>query len=119
MKKHIYEIIRIDNEDIIVRSTALTEAVLKDKMQRVTKQPPYVFGRGIGLFYWNYDSSVIGLGGYAPQAVYPDIYEDGARSYIVFDEIEDLSAEHPLNRFTWDGEADPLREEELHYIRIE
>ncbi|MCR5119438.1 MAG: hypothetical protein K6B44_07440 [Lachnospiraceae bacterium] len=115
----IYEIIRTDNEDIIVRSTALTEAVLKEKAQRITKQPPSVFGRSIGLFYWNYDSSISELGGYAPQAVYPDMYKDGEHLYIAFDDIEDLSAEYPMNRFIWAGEADPLREEELHYIRIE
>ena len=56
------------------------------------------------------------MGGYTPQAAYPDIYEDGDHLYIVFDDIEDLTGDHPLNRFIWEDEAEPQRERDLHFI---
>ena len=116
MKKHVYEIIMIQNKDILVEKTDISDDRLKEKARKLTEQPPCILGRKLGLIYWNYDSSITKLGGYTPQAAYPDIYEEGNHLYIVFDDIEDLTGDHPLNRFIWEDEAEPQRERDLHFI---
>ena len=118
MKKHIYEIADIQNDDILVKTTDMTEEVLREKARKATKQPPCVLGRKLGLMYWDYDSSIAELGGYAPQAAYPEIYESNGHFYIIFDDIGDLKGIHPFNRFIWDEEADPKEEKDLHFIRF-
>ncbi len=118
MKKHVYEITQIRDDDIVVETTDMTGEALRVKARKVTEQPPCILGRNLGLMYWDYDSSITELGGYAPQAAYPEIYESDDRQYIIFDHVEDLKGDRPLNRFIWEGESDPQKEEELHFIRL-
>ena len=118
MEKHVYEITGIQNKDILVEKTDISDDILKEKARKLTEQPPCILGRKLGLIYWNYDSSITEMEGYTPQAAYPDIYEEGDRLYIVFDDIEDLTGDHPLNRFIWEDEAEPQRENDLHFIKL-
>ena len=93
---------------------------------------PIVDGRRIGLFYWNYDTSVDNLGGYAEQAFYPDIYrlasdmsETGKNAvnkveyYMAFDQIEDLEGWYPLDKFIWENDPEPIDEKSLRKIIID
>ena len=116
MKKHVYKITGINNKDILVEKSVITNDILQEKARKLTEQPPCIWGRKLGIIYWNYDSSIAELGGYTPQAAYPDIYEEGDHLYIVFDDIEDLTGEHPLNRFIWEDEDEPQSEKDLHFI---
>ncbi len=115
MKHFVYEVLEIKGNDIIVGDGSIPLKLLKEEGKRLDGAP-VIFGRQVGCFYWNYDSSTTKLGGYAMQAFYPDMYEYYGHIYFVYGEVEKLGGEYPLNRFLWENEAEPESEQELHWI---
>ncbi|MCR4590054.1 MAG: hypothetical protein K5668_04485 [Lachnospiraceae bacterium] len=131
-KKTIYRISTLFGKDLIADRTDLSEEDLIRKGAEKLAEPE-IGGRKIGLFYWNYDTSVKSLGGYCEQAFYPDTYRikknasDGGNVsagqeyeyYMVFDELTDLTGWYPLDRFIWEGDPEPIDVSDLRKIILD
>ncbi len=130
--KTIYRVSTLFGKDLIANKTGLSEEQLM-RMGAEKLTGPELEGRKIGLFYWNYDTSVKTLGGYCEQAFYPDTYrlrksaQDGENGssgqeyayYMAFDELTDLCGWYPLDRFIWEGDPEPADVGELRKIVLD
>ena len=128
-KKTIYQISTLYGKNLIANRMDLSEEELIRRGAEKLKIPE-LEGRKIGLFYWNYDTSVRTLGGYCEQVFYPDTYRlktnvsDGKNGspgqeyeyYMAFDELTDLCGWYPLDRFIWEGDSEPADAGDLRRI---
>lgn len=131
-KKIIYRISTLFEKNLIADKTDIQEEELIRRGAEKLPEPE-IEGRKIGLFYWNYDTSVKTLGGYCEQAFYPDTYRlkknasDGGNVsagpeyeyYMAFDELTDLCGWYPLDRFIWEGDPEPLDVGDLRKIILD
>ena len=131
-KKTIYRISTLFGKDLIADRTNIPEEALIRRGAEKLARPEFE-GRKIGLFYWNYDTSVKTLGGYCEQAFYPDTYrlkrnasngEDAGAGqeyeyYMAFDELTDLIGWYPLDRFIWEGDPEPTDAGDLRKIILD
>ena len=131
-KKTIYRISTLFGKNLIANKTDIPEEELIRRGAEKQTRPEFD-GRKIGLFYWNYDSSVKKLGGYCEQAFYPDTYrlkrnasdgEDAGAAqeyeyYMAFDELTDLTGWYPLDRFIWEGDPEPTDAGDLRKIILD
>lgn len=131
-KKTVYRISTFFGKNLIADRTDFSEEELIRKgAEKLTD--PEIEGKKIGLFYWNYDTSVKSLGGYCEQAFYPDTYRlkknasDGGNVsvgqeyeyYMAFDELTDLTGWYPLDKFIWEGDPEPLYVSDLRKIILD
>lgn len=131
-KKTVYRISTSFGKNLIADRTDLSEEELIRKgAEKLTD--PEIEGKKIGLFYWNYDTSVKSLGEYCEQTFYPDTYrlkrnasngEDASTGkeyeyYMAFDELTDLTGWYPLDRFIWEGDPEPIDAGDLRKIILD
>lgn len=131
-KESIYRVSTLFGKDLIAKRTDLSkEELIRMGAEKLAGSE--IEGRKIGLFYWNYDTSVKKLGGYCEQAFYPDTYRlqistsDGKKGsgeqkyeyYMVFDELTDLCGWYPLDRFIWEGDPKPADVGDLRKIVLD
>jgi len=121
-KKTIYRISTLFGKNLIADRTDIPEEELIRRGAEKLPEPE-IDGRKIGLFYWNYDTTIKTLGGYCEQAFYPDTYrlKKGASDeeyeyYMAFDEMTDLAGWYPLDRFIWEGDPEPAEVGDLRKI---
>ena len=131
-KKTIYRIKTLFGKNLIADKTGIQEEELIRRGAEKLSIPEFE-GRKIGLFYWNYDTSIKTLGGYCEQAFYPDTYRLKKNAsngenvstgqeyeyYMVFDELTDLCGWYPLDRFIWEGDPEPLDVGDLRKIILD
>ena len=131
-KKTVYRISTLFGKHLIADRTDIPEEELMRRGAEKLPEPE-IEGRKIGMFYWNYDTSVKTLGGYCEQAFYPDTYrlkrnasDEGNASagqeyeyYMTFDELTDLAGWYPLDRFIWEEDPEPSDSGELRKIILD
>ncbi|MCR5452253.1 MAG: hypothetical protein K6F00_06455 [Lachnospiraceae bacterium] len=138
-KESIYRVSTLFGKDLLAKRTNLSkEKLIRMGAEKLTV--PEIEGRQVGLFYWNYDTSVKTLGGYCEQAFYPDTYRlqistsDGEEGdlgqeygsedreyeyYMAFDELTDLCGRYPLDRFIWGCDPKPADVSDLRKIVLD
>ena len=130
-EKIIYRVRALWDGNIYVKRTGLSEEDLIRRGAEKLAQPE-LGGRKIGLFYWDYDTSIDTLGGYVEQAFYPDTYrllrsmsggekesaEQECEYYMAFGKLEDPEGWYPLDRFIWEDDPQPREAGELRKIII-
>lgn len=119
----LYEILRLEDNNIVVkRCPGTKEKVIVDCAEN--KKDQYsgykIFGKEIGLFYWDYSGAWLGQINPLP------LYTYEGKSYLYFNAVEDLTGENPLNRFSWQEDEDVYgigelenTPEKLHKIILE